>query len=494
MTEHADIAIIGAGPGGYATALRAAQLGKTVALIERDAVVGGTCLNRGCIPSKALITASRQVQTIRSAQEIGIHATIDSVDYGTMRNYKLRMVDTMTKGLSGLLAHRGVRVYRAIATLDDVSEHTLTLRESVPGLGVQLFLKAGVAQPLPATLTLSAEHIVLATGSEPLALPYHDFSGALIDSTQALNLNHAPSSAIIIGSGAIAAEFASMWNAAGCEVTMLIRKDRLLSFWDKRTGMTLTRELKRSGVNVITRTAISSVDVGVNLGATVHYTKQGGNEELSAFAEIALGAIGRKPLTDAPWFDDNDIQRDTQGYVTTDEYGQTSIPGLWAVGDITPGPALAYRAFQQGIVIAESISGIDTQPVRDSTIAQVVFSSPEAATVGYTLEQARANTTLHNVKETPYPMMANSRMLMSESAGSLSIVSGEYEDDPGEPVVLGAHIVAPSASDLITEAAQLVANRISVHHASNLIHPHPTFSEMLGETLLKADGRPLHTL
>lgn len=518
MTEHNetparlefDLAVIGAGPGGYATALRAAQLGRSVALIERDATLGGTCLNRGCIPSKALITASHTIDTAHRASELGVNTTVEGIDYARLRDWRLHVVDTMTKGLAGLVAHRGIVVFRAEAALaaeaggtpDSTGDTADARREVVlsPAPGqtqVLRYDKAEEPQPEAANLTIAARDVVLAMGARPRPLPGIPFRGALIDSTQALELDEFPSSAVVIGAGAVAIEFASMWNAAGVDVTLLIRKDRVLSAWDRRAGVTLTRELKRLGVTVVTNTAVTSVDTGMNLGATVHYTRQGTDGETAVYGEIVLAAIGRDPVTDAAWVGTAGVTLDSRGHVTVDRLGRTATPHVWAVGDITAGHALAHRAFEQGITVAEAIAGLNPQPVDETTVPQIVFSSPEAASVGLTAVQAKAREDITDVAETAYPMMGNARMLMTGTNGSLSIVSGRYvgADAPadGQPVVLGVHLVAPVASDLIAEAEQLVGNRVPLSQAARLIHPHPTFSETLGEALLKADGRPLHT-
>ena len=279
----------------------------------------------------------------------------------------------------------------------------------------------------------------------------------------------------------------------GCEVTLLIRKDRVLSGWDRRTGMTLTRELKRAGVNVVTRSHVTAVDTGMNLGATVHYTREGEDGERQAYAQLVLAAVGRDPVTDFDWLEAVGVALDDRGFVVTDPRGRTSVPDVWAVGDITAGHALAHRAFEQGIVVAESIVGLDPRPVDETTVPQIVFSLPEAASVGLTMDQAKAREDLVGVGETVYPMMGNARMMMSDAAGSLSVVTGADADDPDTQLVLGMHMVAPDASDLIVEAQQLVGNRVPLAQAARLIHPHPTFAEAMGEALLKADGRPLHT-
>lgn len=505
-----DVAVIGGGPGGYSTALRAAELGMKVALVERGSTLGGTCLNRGCIPSKALISATHTLDSIRYGRQIGISAAIEGVDYEALHDYKQRIVDTMTKGLAGLLAHRGVTVYRGEGSVADASGrpfHVLISAASGqqaqdageqggPNV-VERFIHAEEADELTPEVDIEARHVVLAMGSAPRPLPGSPFRGAIIDSTKALEMA-IPHNAVIIGAGAVAVEFASMWNAAGCKVTMLIRKDRVLSFWDRRAGVTLTRELRRHGIDIIDHADVTRIDTGVNMGALVHYrrggkTADGDVREASIAGEFVLAAIGRDPLTAAQWILDAGIKVDEDGFIGTDDFGRTAVDGIWAAGDITTGPALAHRAFEQGIVIAETIAGRSPSPVDDMAIPEVVFSNPEAASVGLTLDQARARDDITDVKETMYPMLSNARMMMSGSSGSLSLVSGCLHGHADTPVVLGVHIVAPVASDIIAEAEQLVGNRIPLSDAARLIHPHPTFSETLGETLLKADGRPLHT-
>lgn len=507
MAEFFDLAIIGAGPGGYSAALRAAQLGLSVALIERDATLGGTCLNRGCIPSKALITATHTIDTVHRAAELGVQARVDGIDYGRLRDYRRHIVDTMTGGLAALLAHRGVTVFHGAATdlrpatgtsdadrsHDGAGARTANLAVTVAGDPVERFRKADVPEPMDSEIVIEASDVVLATGASPRPLPCHPFAGALIDSTQALELDEFPASAVIVGAGAVAIEFASMWNAAGVDVTLLIRKDRVLSGWNRRTAATLTRELSRQGVTVVKHTAVTRVDTGVNLGATVHYTQGGDDADHEVYGEIVLAAIGRDPSTGFDWMTRTGVTLDDHGYVETDPMGRTRAPHVWAVGDITAGHALAHRAFEQGMTVAETVAGLDPKPVDETTVPQVVFSHPEAACVGLTGREAEAEPQLTNVTETTYPMLGNARMLMSGVGGAMTIISAERADRPGVPVVVGVHIVAPVASDLIAEAEQLVGNRVPLSEAARLIHPHPTFSETLGEALLKADGRPLHT-
>ncbi|WEV71821.1 FAD-dependent oxidoreductase [Bifidobacterium sp. ESL0790] len=507
MAEHFDIGVVGGGPGGYSVALRAAQLGLSVALVNREPRLGGTCLNRGCIPSKALITASHAIAGIGDAARMGVNASLDSIDYGKLNGFKTGMVTSMTNGLASLLAARKVTVFQGEAEVTD--SHHISVITQAPSRADE----GTSGKPEPTTIEIEADEIVMATGSRPRPLPGIPFAGALIESTQALGLARFPKSAVIIGAGAVAVEFASLWRQAGAEVTLLIRHDRVLSHWHRRTSSALTRALKSSGITIVANSQVTGIDAGRlpealqdnniddfssdssssqnSQGVTVHYTAQDERHDIQA--DIALAAIGRDPNTDAAWIADLGLKLDDHGLVITDAYGRTNIEHVWALGDITPGPALAHRAFEQGMVIAEKIAGLDPKPVDNATVPEVVFSTPEAASVGLTLEQARADGDISEAKETIYPMMGNARMQMSGSAGSMSVVTGTYASGPGTPVVLGVHMLAPEASDLIAEVEELVGNRVPLGEAARLIHPHPTFSETLGEALLRADGRPLHS-
>lgn len=512
-SQHFDLAIIGGGPGGYATALRAAELELSVALINREQRLGGTCLNRGCIPSKALITATRAIHDVHDAARMGINAKVENIDFAKLRTFKNQSVSNMTDGLSSLLSARRVTVFNGEASITSEQHIEITTTE------------AGTSRP--ESISISADDIVVATGSRPRPLPDYPFAGALIDSTKALDLARFPKSAAIVGAGAVAVEFASMWAAAGVDVTLIIRNERVLSHADRRASTALTRALTSHGIRLVTHSRITRIETGAlpsylthsaegatetkstslpnertsnnamenlgEVGATVSYISENDNAEHKCTADVVLGAIGRDPNTDERWFTNTGIAVDEQGLVKTDAYGHTSQPGIWALGDITPGPALANRAFEQGIVIAESIAGLNPKPVNNTTVPEIVFSMPEFATVGMTIDEARANPSIIDPQESLYPMMGNARMRMSGSTGSLTLITGAYRDHPDTTVVLGTHLVAPDASDLIAEAQELVGNRISLSQAARLIHPHPTFSEAFGEALLKADDRPLHT-
>lgn len=495
--DTVDLVVIGAGPGGYSTALRAAQLGESVVLVERDERPGGTCLNRGCIPTKALVNATRTIDRTLRARRYGVMATLQGIDYGALKSYRRTTVRTATEGLAGLLRFRKVRTVRGTASVEPAGDGAALPDGARHVVRVARPDADGGAAP---DLLFAARDVVVATGSRPRPLPGIGFRQAVIDSDAALELDEFPDSAVIVGSGAIAVEFASIWAAAGCRVTLLARRNGVLSAWDRRVGALLTRELKRHGVDVVTHAQVTGIDTGVNLGATVHYRQGEGDKahDMTVAATLVLAAVGRDPNTDAPWFDRIGIGRDDAGFVSVDPLGATSVPGIWAVGDIVRGHQLAHRAFEQGIVTAEAIAGLDPDPVREETVPAVVFSTPEAAMVGLTKAQAQEDGRYGDVAEAVYPMLGNARTQMVGETGSISVVTGVVrpqdgaDAEPARPVVLGVHMVGPEVSELVSEAEQLVGNAVPVDRAARLVHPHPTFGEALGEALLKADGRPLH--
>lgn len=489
-TQNYDIAIIGAGPGGYSTALRAAQLGKSVVLIEKNPYPGGVCLHEGCVPSKALLTAAHIIHDSARAEVMGLSLPLQSIDLGKLVDYKEGVVDQMTKGLESLLRKRKVTTITGTASLSP--DRTITV-ETADG----------------DTTSISASDIVLATGSRPRHLPGSPFAkNAILSSQDALNLRQIPQSVVIIGSGPIGLEFATLWNSAGATVTVLEAAERILPSATARISATVTRNLKRAGITFATNVVIDSLDESANQAATVRYhdgsTAQEGStsdgdsdatapETITVTAQFALVAIGRIPNTDAPWFSETGVALDERGLVRTDPYGRTSVPGIWALGDITPGKQLAHRAFAQGIVVAESIAGLATEPVDDHNVPAVTFALTEVGSVGYTRDEAEENPDFNDVEETTLPMLGNARVVMSGETGSITIVSGTTSSNPDVPVVLGVQMAGPGVSEFTAEAQQLVGNRIPLHEAARLVHPHPTLSETLGEALLSADGRPLHS-
>ena len=470
-----DTIIIGSGPGGYATALRTAELGGRVALVEQGPVVGGVCLNRGCIPTKALLTATQVLEQASLGAAMGINVESANIDYQKLQDYQDRMVDAMTGGLASLLKQRGITVVHGHGT--------------IVGDGL---VEVTAADGNRTRLTTC--DTILATGSHARPLEELPFDDLVIDTDRALTLKPFPRRALIIGSGAVALEFATIWNQAGCQVTLMVRHDRVLSHWGRRTGQIMTRELKRQGIQIITHARCSGGHrLPADGGMQVDYQPTDDKGQAGAIeTDLVLVAIGRDPNTNPEHMKELGIDLDGQGQVLTDSQGRTSRDRVWALGDITPGHHLAHRAFQQGITLADAASGLDPEPVNEATIPRVVFSSPQAAAVGFSRQEAEDDPSLNQVKETIYPMMANSRMRMSGLQGTLSLITACQATDLEKQIVVGLEMVSPQASENIAEAQQLVGNQIPLHRAAGLIHPHPTFSEAIGEALLKADGRPLN--
>lgn len=503
--RHFDVAIIGGGPAGYSTALRAAELGKSVALIEEDGEPGGVCLHAGCVPSKALLTAANTVQQARHATAYGLNFDLSSFDLGKLVTYKRSVVNSMTSGLTRLLQYRKVTMIQAAAEVPEAGHVVLRYPADM----------SDPQHPVDAhSEDITAADIVLATGSRPRSLPGVKFSHkAILDSTDALNLLQIPQSVIIIGSGSIGLEFATLWRELGADVTVLEAADQIFPAGSKRSSAFVTRAMKRSGTTFHAGVRIQSVTEGANLAVTVRYecpdvvnhtplppSVQGNADAqptqsnvISQTAQFALVCIGRVPNTDEPWFSQLGVELDERGYVKTDPYGRTNIDHVWALGDITAGKQLAHRAFAQGIVVAESIAGVSTQPVENSSVPAVVYSQVPIASVGINKETAQSDPDISDVQEVNVPIMGNARVQMVGGMGNITIVSGIHSSQPGVRVILGIDMCGPGVEDLAGEAAELVGNRVPLHEAARLIHPHPTFSETLGEALLNADGRPLHT-
>ncbi len=606
-----DVVIIGAGPGGYATALRAAELGKSVALVEEDARPGGTCLNEGCVPSKAMLATAKQLRGAERSARMGIDMRVRALDLSRLLDFKNHVVATEVTGLEGLLAARKVTVLQAYAQAHPDLSVTLTPsqkdREGKQGtLGVAPGTQAAqeeedpfdspqIATVVDKETTIHGHDIVLATGSHPRALPGADFSErAVLDSRAALSLRQIPQSVIIIGSGAIGVEFATLWSGLGARVTVLEAAPRLLPAATRRMSALETREMRRAGITVQTGVRILSVKEGANQLATVRYEdsvpagpslrpqgaitpadpsnpndksgtagqnaadraagqadaallgddaaaagapateamreenpamqagttgtaqtgspaavpgvpgqdgtgrQQGrGHEAHELSAQFVLIAIGRVPNTGMQWMKDLGVATDDRGVVTTDPYGRTSVGHVWALGDITAGKQLAHKAFAQGLVVAESIAGVPTEPVDDRTVPAVSFALAPVALVGWDKAAALASGKFAEVQEKSFPTAGNARVVIDGRQGIVTVVSG-YELDEngaksGERIVLGVQMIGPMVSELAGEAQELVGNKIPLHKAARLVHPHPTFSETLGEALLAADGRPLHS-
>jgi len=455
-----DVVVLGGGSGGYATALRAAQLDLTVALIERDKV-GGTCLHRGCIPTKALLHAGEVADAAREADQFGIQASFNGVDLKGVNAYKDGVVAQMYKGLQGLIKSRGITTVSGHGKLVAPAGSGSTPAVEVDGT------------------RYTGRHLVLATGSYARSLPGLEIDGErVITSEHALDLETLPTSAVVLGGGIIGCEFASAWRSFGVEVTIVEALPRLLATEDEESSKRLERAFRKRGIAFKTGKAFESVS---RSNGGVRVTIAGGE---TIEADLLLVAVGRGPVTDGLGYEEAGITLD-RGFVPTDERLRTNVPNVFAVGDIVPGVQLAHRGFQQGIFVAEEIAGRNPPVIDEAGIPRVTYSDPEVASVGLTEAKAREQYG-DKVETVVYDLAGNGKSKILKTSGCVKLV--RVTDGP----VVGVHIVGSRVSELVGEA-QLIYNwEAFPSDVAQLVHMHPTQDEALGEAHLALAGKPLH--
>ncbi|QMU98253.1 dihydrolipoyl dehydrogenase [Microbacterium esteraromaticum] len=455
-THEFDLVILGGGSGGYAAALRASELGKKVVLIEKDKV-GGTCLHRGCIPTKALLHAAEVADHVRSAASVGVTATLEAVDASGVRAYREGIVAKKFKGLEGLIKARGITTVAGEGRLDPD-------RSVVVGddryVGVD---------------------VILATGSYSRSLPGIEIGGRILTSEHALALDEVPGSVIILGGGVIGVEFASVWKSFGAEVTIVEALPHLVPNEDIALSKGLERAFRRRGITYSLGTRFEKAEQNDN---QVTVTLEDGK---SFTADYLLVAVGRGPATAGLGFEEAGVGLE-RGFVTVDEQLRTAVPGVWAVGDIVPGLQLAHRGFLQGIAVAERIAGMDVPTPPESQIPRVTYCSPEVASVGITEEAAVAAHGADAVVSYEYNLAGNGKSEIIGTGGTVKVV--RRKDGP----VLGVHMLGDRVGELITEGQLAVAWEAHPEDIAPLIHAHPTQSEALGEAFLALAGKPLHAL
>ena len=449
-----DIVILGGGSGGYACALRAAELGKRVALIERDKV-GGTCLHRGCIPTKALLHAAEIADQARDSAAFGVRASLDGIDMPGVNAYKDKVVTRLWKGLTGLVASRKIDVIEGDGRL--VSPTEVRVGDQV----------------------ISGAHVVLASGSESRSLPGLQVDGErVITSEHALRLDRVPASVVILGGGVIGVEFASVWRSFGAEVTIVEMLPHLLPAEDEASSKLLERAFRRRGIKYHLGTRFEGVK---DTGSGVSVTLEGGE---TIDAELLLVAVGRGPVSAGLGYDEVGVAMD-RGFVLADEYCQTNIPTISAVGDLTPGLQLAHIGFGEGILTAERLAGLPVVPINYDGVPRVTYSDPEVASVGIT--SATAAERGIETTEITYDLAGNGKSQILQTQGHAKVIA-----TAGGGPVLGIHLVGARVGELIAEA-QLIFNWEAVPaDVAQLIHPHPTQSEAIGEAHLALAGKPLH--
>jgi dihydrolipoamide dehydrogenase len=452
---QSDLVILGGGSGGYAAALRAAELGKSVTLIEKDKV-GGTCLHRGCIPTKALLHAGEIADGARESATFGVNATFEGIDMAGVHKYKDGVVSKNWKGLQGLIKSRGIQTIEGEGRL--VGPKSVQVGDD----------------------TYTGANLILATGSYSRTLPGLDLDGQrVIASEHALQLDHVPETAIVLGGGVIGCEFASAWTSFGSKVTIVEALPHLVPLEDEANSKLLERAFRRRGIGFKLGARFEKVE---HTDAGVRVTLEGG-ETLDA--EILLVSVGRGPTTANLGYEDQGIAMD-RGFVTVDEYCRTSVDGVYAVGDLIPTLQLAHVGFAEGILVAEHIAGLPVVPIDYAGVPRITYSQPEVASVGYTETQAAEKFGADNITTVTYDLSGNGRSAILNTKGAVKLVA--EKDGP----VLGIHIVGDRVGELIAEA-QLIYNWEALpSEVAQLIHPHPTQSEAIGEAHLLLAGKPLH--
>jgi len=457
VSEHQfDIVVLGGGSGGYAAALRASQLGFTVAVIEKDKV-GGTCLHRGCIPTKALLHSAEVADISRASAKFGVKTTFHEVDMAAVTAYREGIVASKYKGLQGLLSARNISVIVGEGTL--ISPTTVQVGNT----------------------TLTGKNVILATGSYSRSLPGLEIGGRVIASHDALELDFVPKKVAILGGGVIGVEFASVWRSFGADVTIVEALPHLIPNEDESVSKQFERAFRKRGIKFTLGVRFAHVEQNDN--GVIVSLENGETVE----AELLLVAVGRGPLTAGLGFENVGVKID-RGYVITDKRLQTSVPGVYAVGDIVPGLQLAHRGFQQGIFVAEEIAGLNPHIVDDINIPKVTYSDPEVASVGLSEAKAAEAYGAEKITAYDYNLAGNGKSHILSTSGSVKVV--RINDGP----VIGIHMVGARVGELIGEAQLIVNWEAYPEDVANLIHAHPTQDEALGEAHLALAGKPLHAL
>jgi len=450
-----DLVILGGGSGGYAAALRAAELDMNVVLIEKDKV-GGTCLHRGCIPTKALLHAAEIADSTRESEAFGVKATLEGIDMPGVNAYKDKVITKLWKGLQGLIKSRKITYVEGSGKL--VSPTAVEVNGQ----------------------RYEAKHVLLATGSVPKSLPGLDLDGEkVISSDHALQLDRVPASAVILGGGVIGVEFASVWKSFGAEVTIVEALPHLLPLEDEANSKLIERAFRKRGIGYELGARFESVKT-TDSGVVV--TLEGGK---TVEAELLLVAVGRGPVSQGLGYEEAGVTLD-RGYVLTDDYCQTNVPTISAVGDLIPTLQLAHVGFAEGILVAERLAGLPVTPIDYYGVPKITYSEPEVASVGLTEAQAKEKYGADGVVTLTYDLAGNGKSQILMTAGAVKLV--QAKDGP----VVGVHMVGSRVGELLAEA-QLIYNWEALpSEVAQLIHPHPTQSEALGEAHLALAGKPLH--
>jgi len=448
-----DIVILGGGSGGYACALRASQLGLSVVLIEQDKL-GGTCLHRGCIPTKALLHAGEVADTAREGESIGVQSTFNGIDMSKVNAYKDGVIGRLYKGLQGLVKSRDITYVEGTGKL--VAANAVEVNGQ----------------------RYEGKNIVLATGSYAKSLPGLEIAGRIMTSDQALLIDYVPKSVIVLGGGVIGVEFASVWKSFGVDVTIIEGLSSLVPAEDAAVTKAMERAYRKRGINFKTGVRFQSATQN---DTSVTITLESGETHT---ADLLLVAVGRGPRTQDLGYEQQGVNVD-RGFVLTTDRLATNIPGIFAVGDIVPGLQLAHRGFQQGIFVAEEIAGLAPATIDELGIPRVTYSEPEIASIGLT--EAQAIEKFGEIEAYEYNLGGNGKSQILGTAGFIKLIRKKSDG-----VVIGVHMIGTRVGELIGEA-QLIYNwEGTAADVAPFVHAHPTQNEAMGEAFMALAGKPLH--
>lgn len=464
-----DVVIIGAGPGGYVCAVKAAQLGLKVACIDKRKTFGGTCLNVGCIPSKALLSTSEKfADASEHFADLGIKTGKVSVDVKKMMSFKDKVVNDNTAGIEFLFKKNKIEGFAGYTGVIK-SANTVELRDE----------KGKVKE------VLKAKHIVIATGSDVASLPNIEIDEKrIVSSTGALVLGEVPKKLVVIGGGVIGLEMGTVWSRLGSEVTVIEYLDKILPGMDEEVSKTMKKVLEKQGLTFKLGAKVTSAKAGkTDVKLTVEPAAGGKEEKITA--DVLLVAVGRRPYTDGLGLAEAGVTMDNRGRINVDAHYQTNIKGIYAIGDVITGPMLAHKAEDEGVVLAEHLAGIKGH-IDYNKIPSVVYTWPECAAVGFTEEQLKADKVSYSVGK--FPFMANGRArAMNSTDGFVKILTDKETNK-----ILGAHIVGPNAGELLAEVTLAMEFGATAEDIALTCHSHPTLSEAVKEAAMAASGKPIH--
>ncbi|HIC8922948.1 dihydrolipoyl dehydrogenase [Elizabethkingia anophelis] len=461
--ENYDVTVIGSGPGGYVAAIRSAQLGYRTLLVEKYNTLGGTCTNVGCIPTKALLDSTHHYSdALKKFSQHGINLDAIGLDFGQMFRRKADVVQKNTEGLEFLMKKNNIT--RVTGTASFVDNSTIEIQNE------------GTVQKV------TSKNFIIATGSKPSALPGINIDKErIITSTEALSLKELPKSMVIIGGGVIGVEMASVFNRLGTEVSILEYADHLISAMDHELGKTLQKILKKEGMDIRLQQAVYKAE---NLGThTKVYFRDKNGTENSLEADYILVAVGRRPYTENLGLENTGVKLDERGFIITDEKLQTSVPGIYAIGDVIGGAMLAHKAEEEGVFVAETIDG-QKPHIHYERIPSVVYTWPEVASVGATEEELKKNNINYQSGKFPFSASARARASMDMEGFAKVLVDPKY----GE--ILGVHIIGPRAADSIAQAVVALEYEVTAKDMFSISYAHPTYTEVLKEAYMLAYGQP----